>query len=279
MNKSVQKGCMDKVPGCWDHISIVWAALKEAKSKNLSLATIWLDIANAYGSIPHKLIIFALHRYGVSPKWIHLIETYYSGIFSKSFSQEAPSSWHRHQRGIFAGCTLSIILCLAGMNIILEYSLVAITPQFHLNNISLPPMRAFMDDLNIMSSNICGAKTLLSRCTIALTWAGLTFRADKSRSIFIIKGRSMNTTPFSVSSPRELSDFTSFIPSIYSRPVKFLGRIIDGSFSDRKSLDELEKKLLDGLNIIDTSHFTGSQKLWFLQHLLIPRIQWPILIL
>ena len=38
------------------------------------------------------------------------------------------------------------------------------------------------------------------------------------------------------------------------------------------------KKLLDGLNIIDTSHFTGSQKLWFLQHLLIPCIQCPILI-
>ena len=88
----------------------------------------------------------------------------------------------------------------------------------------------------------------------------------------------MNTTCFSVLSPREPSEFTSFIPSIHSRPVKFLGRIIDGSISDRNSLDELEKKLLDGLNIIDTSHFTGSQKLWFLQHLLIPRIQWPILI-
>ena len=68
INKSVQKGCMEKVPGCWEHISMVWAALKEAKSKNLSLATIWLDIANAYGSIPHKLIIFTLFRYGVSPK-------------------------------------------------------------------------------------------------------------------------------------------------------------------------------------------------------------------
>ena len=276
-NKSVQKGCMEKVPGCWEHISMVWAALKEAKSKNLSLATIWLDIANAYGSIPHKLIIFALHRYGVSPKWIYLIETYYSGIFSKSLSQKAPSSWHRHQCGLFACCTRPITLFLAGMNIILEYSLVATTPQFHLNNISLPPMRAFMDDVNIMSSTICGAKILLSRCTIALNWAGLTFRADKSRSI-VIKGRSMNTAPFSVSSPRELSDFTSFIPSIHSRPVKFLGQIIDGSISDRKSLHELEKKLLDTLNIIDTSHFTGSQKLWFLQHLLSPGIQWPILI-
>ena len=137
INNSVQKGCMEKVPGCWEHISMVWEALKEAKSKNLSLATIWLDITNAYGSISHKLIIFALHRYGVSPKWIHLIKTYYSGIFSKSFSKEAPSSWHRLQHRIFAGCTLSIILFLAGMDIILECCLVATIPQFHLNNISI----------------------------------------------------------------------------------------------------------------------------------------------
>ena len=41
----------------------------------------------------HKLIIFALFQYGVSPKWIHLIEMYYSGIFSKSFSQEAPNTF------------------------------------------------------------------------------------------------------------------------------------------------------------------------------------------
>ena len=233
---------MEKVPGCWEHISMVWAALKEAKSKNLSLATIWLDIGNEYGSIPHELIIFALHWYGVSPKWIHLVETYYSWIFSKPFPPEAPSSWHRHQRGIFAGCTLSIILFLAGMNIIIEYSLVATAPQFYIKNISLSLMRAFMDDLNIMSSTICGAKALLSRRTIALNWAGLTFRANKSRSIFIIEGKSMNTTPFSVLSPRELSDFTSSIPSIHSRPVKFLDQVIDGSISDRKSLDELEKK-------------------------------------
>ena len=48
--------------------------------------------------------------------------------------------------------------------------------------------------------------------------------------------------------------------------------------SDRKPLDELEKHILDSLNIINTSHFTGSPKLWFLQHLPIPCIQWPILI-
>ena len=195
INKSVQKGCMEKVPGCLAHISMVWTTLKEVKFKNLSLATIWLDIANAYGSIPLKLITFALYRYGVSPKWIHLIETYYSGIFSKSFSLEAPSSWHRHQRGIFTSCTLSIILFLVRVNIILEYSLVATAPQFHLN-VSLPQMRAFVDGLNTMSATICSARTFLSCYTIALKCVGLNFRTDKSRRIVIIKGTSMRTTLF-----------------------------------------------------------------------------------
>ena len=113
INNSIQKGCMEKIPGCWEHLSMVWHALKEERAQKSNLAVIWLDISNAYGSIPRKLIVFALHRYGFSPQWIRLIETYYKGIFSKSFSQSATSSWHRHQWGIFAGCTLSIILFLA----------------------------------------------------------------------------------------------------------------------------------------------------------------------
>ena len=36
INKSVQKVCMKKGPGCWEHTSMVWEALREAKSKNLS---------------------------------------------------------------------------------------------------------------------------------------------------------------------------------------------------------------------------------------------------
>ena len=86
---------MEKIPGCWEHLSMVWHALKEARAKKSNLAVIWLDIANAYGSIPHKLIVFALHRHGVSPQWIRLIERYYEGILNKSFSKSATSAWHR----------------------------------------------------------------------------------------------------------------------------------------------------------------------------------------
>ena len=53
---------MDKVPGCWKHMSMVWSALKETRSTRSFLANFWLDIANAYGSIPHRLLFSALER-------------------------------------------------------------------------------------------------------------------------------------------------------------------------------------------------------------------------
>ena len=87
----------------------------------------------------------------------------------------------------------------------------------------------------------------------------------------------MNTTPFSVSKASDQPDVSSWIPSIHSRPIKFLGRIIDGSTSDTHSSAELTDKLLAGRSVIDRSHFTGTQKRWILQHLLIPRIQWSLL--
>ena len=224
INTSVQKGCMDKVPGCWEHMSKVWSALKEARSTKSSFANIWLDIANAYGSIPHRLLFFALERYGVDPHWISLIKIYYSGIYSHSFAQSAPSSWHQHFKGILPGCTLSIILFLAGINVVIEYTLASSARKFvSTGNVVFPLVRAFMDDLNRMSSSVSGTQNLLHRCVKALSWAGMYFRADKSRSVVIVRGKSMNTTPFYVTEPSIPSDFTDYIPSIHSVPVKFLG--------------------------------------------------------
>ena len=88
----------------------------------------------------------------------------------------------------------------------------------------------------------------------------------------------MNTALFYVTEPSTSLDFTNYIPSIHSVPVKFLGRIINGSLTDRNSIDELQQKLVLGLNIINKSSFKGTQKLWILQHFLIPRIQWSLLI-
>ena len=152
-------------------------------------------------------------------------------------------------------------------------------PKFTTNNTTLPLLFAFMDDLSLMTTKVSGAQTLLSRCITALTWAGLEFRADKSRSIDIVKSRSMNTRPFFFSKTSVHPEVSSHIRSNHSWPIRFLGQLYYyGSISDRNSSAELTDKLFVGLSVIDKSHFTGTQKPWILQDLLLPRIQWPLLI-
>ena len=119
---------------------MVWSALKQSRLNHSNLANIWLDIANAYGSIPHKLIFFALERYGVPTSWISLIRKYYIGLWSKSFSLNALSNWHQHLKGIFAGCTVSIILFLAGMNVIIEYTNTCNAPNFVTSSKTTPSL-------------------------------------------------------------------------------------------------------------------------------------------
>ena len=79
-----QKGSIQKKAGCWEHTSMVRAALKDAHSKRRSLSIIWLDLANAYGSVPHMLILFALRRYKIPEDWITLVIKYYDGLWGRT---------------------------------------------------------------------------------------------------------------------------------------------------------------------------------------------------
>ena len=195
INTSVQKGCKGKVPGCWEHISIMWSTLKEAQYTKSSLANIWLNIANAYGSI--VVFCFRMLR-----RWSPLDFPYQNILFRNlygSFSESAPSSWHQHFKGISAWYTLSIIHFLAGSNVVIEYTLASSACKFmSTGNVTFLLVRAFLDDLNLMSSSVSGTQNLLHRCAEALSWAGMYFRGDHSRSIAIVRGKSMNTTLFYV---------------------------------------------------------------------------------
>ena len=63
---------------------MMWSALKDAKVSKSSMAILWLELANAYGSVPHKLIVFALRRYKVPEDWISLIMAYYDGMWGRT---------------------------------------------------------------------------------------------------------------------------------------------------------------------------------------------------
>ena len=266
-----QKGSIQKMAGCWEHTSMIWAALKDARSKGRSLSTIWLDLANAYGSVPHMLIIFALRRYKIPEDWITLVIKYYDGHWGRTSAGGVSSDWHRYEKGIFAGCTISVILFIVAFNVILEYVSRIGLPQYNLSNTNtMPVLRAFMDDVSLMTRSTAAAKIALERTVIALKWARMKLKPQKSRSLVIRKGKSIDEQPFKVGE--------EIIPSIQKEPLKTLGRIYNSSVTDKTAREDLRKKIIDLVQKLDKSLLTGIMKVWVYQNLLLAMIGWPLTI-
>lgn len=60
INTSVQKGGVPGIPGCIEHSGMITQLICEARESKGDLAVLWLNLANAYGSIPHELVEVSL---------------------------------------------------------------------------------------------------------------------------------------------------------------------------------------------------------------------------
>ena len=100
---------------------MVWRALKDAHSKRKSLSIIWLALTSAYGSVPQMLILFALRTYKIPKDWITLVIKCYDWLWGRKSASGISHDWHQYEKGIHAGCTISLILFLAAFNMNLEY--------------------------------------------------------------------------------------------------------------------------------------------------------------
>ncbi|XP_060556916.1 uncharacterized protein LOC132717462 [Ruditapes philippinarum] len=66
INTSIQKGGVPGFSGCVEHTSAISQLIREAKAGKKNLTVVWLDLANAYSSIPHQLIYTSCHPVEVS---------------------------------------------------------------------------------------------------------------------------------------------------------------------------------------------------------------------
>ena len=63
---SVLEGGVPGIPGCTGQSGVVLQLLRDTKEGKGDLSVWWLDQANVYGSVLHKLIEEALKRYHIA---------------------------------------------------------------------------------------------------------------------------------------------------------------------------------------------------------------------
>ncbi|GFO39304.1 reverse transcriptase [Plakobranchus ocellatus] len=89
INTSVQKGGIPGVSGCLEHATMIWEAIQRTKSEKLNLDVVWLDLKNAYGSVPREMIQLALRMYHVP----EVIQVMLDDYFNVSQFTTSNGSW------------------------------------------------------------------------------------------------------------------------------------------------------------------------------------------
>ena len=109
ISRDVQKGFLSGMPGCIEHTFGLLEALRDAKESYRQIVLCWLDLANAYGSVRHNLIQFALNWYHVPKDIQALIFDYYEKLCAMISTNNWSTGFFLWDIGLFQGCVLSNI--------------------------------------------------------------------------------------------------------------------------------------------------------------------------
>eukprot|EP00064_Thunnus_orientalis_P013279 superscaffoldBa00002137_g13316 len=95
IDASVQKGGISGVPGCLEHTGVVTQLIREARENKGDLTVLWLDLANAYGSIPHKMVKTTMTKHHVPHHVADLILDYYDQFRMRVSAGAVTSEWYK----------------------------------------------------------------------------------------------------------------------------------------------------------------------------------------
>ena len=135
LDRSIQKAFMPTTPGCMEHHLKLASILRDSKQKHKALAVCWLDLANAYGSVHHSLIAFALQHYHAPPQFTRMVQAFYSHLAAKVNSQSWSTSLIPLSVGVYQGDPLSVVI----FNTVINTMVDTIKCRVTLDIASLPP--------------------------------------------------------------------------------------------------------------------------------------------
>jgi len=275
IDKSVQKGFLRKTPGCLEHTQALMEELKDAKTKRRQIYVVFVDLMNAYGRVPHNLILFAL-KYYKFPEWlIEYMMKYYDELIVRVVSKNWKTNWFFYMIGLFQGDPLSVVLFLIVFNLLLDLlkreQSLGYSPSFASSPTS---NRAFADDLTLISSRLDKMLKLIEIMEDFLSWSRK-MRAKPSKCITL----GMKVVD---------GTYRSFDPEIYiggakveylgNTPMKFLGQWIYVDLGLKCIKEKIETKMNNMFQIVDECGLNGVQKCWVYNSMITSKLNWDLII-
>ncbi len=267
IDTSIQKAGIAGFSGCLEHNSIIWHQIQTAKKERKELHVLFLDLANAYGSVPHSFLWAAFDFFQVPTIITNLVKHYFQDLQFCLTTSGFTTSWQPLEVGIMAGCTISPLAFTMAMEIIIRASKWVVGGERLQCNQRLPPIRAYMDDLTTLTTTVPCTKRLLEKLHQNITWARMKLKPSKCRSISIVKGQVTDQRFHVGGTP---------VPTVSEMPVKSLGRWYDAKLKDTEQFEHLKNDTSMYMERINKTLLPGKLKLWCFQFGILPKLLWPL---
>ena len=298
ISRDIQKGFLAGMPGCIEHTFTLLEALRDAKESHRQIVITWLDLANAYGSIRHNLIQFAVNWFHV-PKLIQeLIFDYYEKLCAMIFTNNWSTGFFLFDIGLFQGCVLSTILFDCVFQLLLDFLQPKKCLGYEFK--STPAVKtfnkAYADDLTLITTNSNDMQTAVNETNIWLKWSQ-TMKAKPTKCValgFKVFDKKIKNERFT---PITNTVYAPFDPGVSidgehmkfivnpaekdpfkANHFKFLGRWINPLLQEKDIKSKIRSLFLKDIETIQNSKVNGFMKLWLYQFYAISHLSWPFMI-
>ena len=298
IKREIQKGFLAGVTGCPEHSFTLMEAMCEAYQHKKSIVVAWLDLKNAYGSVSHNLIQFALNWYHVPKVIQQIVFAYYETLRAFVHTKEWDTESFPFEIGLFQGCILSCMLFDCVFNLLLDLleSHADDGYAFKLVKGHRALVRAYADDLQLSASTPAKAQASLDTTDRWLTWTR-TMQA-KPRKCKQVGYRQFRPGSRSQFTPYNKTVFSPYdakltiggcrIPFMVSESekdplkksnFKFLGtwiNLIPTKNTDVKNF--IRSSLSAYFLAVDAAPVNGFIKLWLYQHYVLAMMSWMFMV-
>jgi len=287
--RAKQKGFLSGIAGCSEHVAALKAALRDSKTSHRQIVVAWIDLKNAFGSVSHNLIQFALDWYHVPTHLAEIIHTYYEMLVATIETKDWSSKCFAYEIGVFQGCVISPLLFNMVFNLLLDM----LSPLSEENGYVLKESKiaihdlAYADDLSIVARSVSKAQHSLNLIDRFLVWTRtMAAKPSKCRSLAlkywseadVRAGRTRLLDHVYAPYDPELKISGQVMKFIAHKSFKFLGWEVYHHLGETDQKQAVRKAFEGHMELIDNTDVHGFMKLWLYQHYAVAYLAWPFMI-
>ena len=221
LDTNIQKAFQSRIAGGEEHQLKLSSIIRDANKHQRSLTIAWLDLANAYGSVNHQLIQFALSHYHAPPELIALTSSLYHNQQAIITCQNWQTNPVSLQVGVFQGDPFSVAIFNTVINLLLDH-IKHVCPdtgyRFSSSDRQLSTLQ-YADDTCYTARNPKKCQEMLNATDVWLKWAQMEPKVPKCRTLSL---QSRHPQHNRFSNPH-LTLGTEEIPFLGDETIPFLG--------------------------------------------------------